>query len=129
MTNQTNWTKFDGSDEQIAEMEGCEYGYLLKIDGSEYGKACPIVHRLFEWKLHDQKRITHYWIIPDDPLREMKIRWAQTGQLVWIKVPYIPATRINMDGLHCDDKFCYYHTTTPDWSIPNAEYSFTPWED
>ena len=130
-TQQTTWTEYTGSDRQIAEMEGCEYGYLLKIDGSEYGKACPIVHRLFEWKLHDQKRITHYWIIPADPLREMKIRQAQTGQPVWVRSEdwTIDIDKCGGEIVPSEDKNCMvFYTTTPDWNT-NAEYSFTPFEE
>lgn len=67
--------------------------------------------------------ITEYWVIHDDPMREMKIRQAETGQPVWMR---------RYDVHRADGEFiCHqkYTTTAPDWNIPNAEYSFKPFED
>lgn len=113
----TNWTKYTGSDEQIAEIENNNVVFRY-IGGRESIRA----ERKFD--SYDRKYISHYWIIPDDPLREMKIRQAQTGQPVWVRYSKqseyaaLPITEV-----------LTYSTTTPDWNIPNAEYSFTPWED
>ena len=109
----SEWTEYTGSDEQIAEFKNTENGYVLrKSDDKE------VVFLSIEYR-PNLDNVTHYWIIPDDPLREMKIRQANTGQPVWIR------HKGNVD------KFLYHHevTTTPNWYIPNAEYSFTPFED
>ena len=106
MTNQTNWTVFTNSEEQIAEIGMSVYanGFITKNEsGIESNVVCSDT--------------THYWIIPDDPLREMKIRWAQTGQPVWIRKEIE------------NEYFYWLPTTTPDWNIPNAEYSFTEFKE
>ncbi len=132
----SEWKEYTGSAEQISEMLNAKNGF---IGNSEFSiTKDPFVTKGFfdaEWlKQHLAiYKVTHYLIIPDDPLREMKIRQAQTGQPVWIKLPaymiggledYWNDTReykINID--------CYppvIITDAPDWNIPNAEYSFTP---
>lgn len=100
------WIEYTGSDEQIAEIGMSLYanGFMARNEsGIESNVVCSDT--------------THYWIIPDDPLREMKIRWAQTGQPVWWRF----SDTSFEPGVRC--------TTSPDWNIPNAEYSFTPFED
>lgn len=114
MTKQTNWKVYNGSDEQISEISSAKNGLSLMFEGSPNS---------FVYKLRDistvdgepvlSKTVTHYWLIPDDPLREMKIRQAQTGQPVWWRIP----------------KDIRMVTTTPGWKIPNAEYSFTESKD
>ena len=138
MTNRTKQTEYTGSDEQIAEISsskngfGCrnnetasgiltiKYGQLFS-DLSEY----PILNAMWNGSLKrfvETNNTTHIWLIPDDPLREMKIRWAQTGQPVWVRIP-VSYERYG---------YCYITygaTTTPDWNIPNAEYSFTEFKE
>ena len=105
----SEWTEYTGSDEQIAEFKNTENGYVLrKSDDKE------VVFLSIEYR-PNLDNVTHYWIIPDDPLREMKVRQAMTGQPVYIRW-------VNITCGHCV-------TTTPDWSIPNTEYSFTPFEE
>lgn len=117
MTNQTNWTEYTGSDEQIAELEKFQ-GKILRHEHFDSFIESDIEYSC----CHSLRRIglIAYWIIPDDPLREMKIRQAQTGQPVWIRECRNPGVKT---------RSFVYETTTPDWNIPNAEYSFTPWED
>ena len=114
----TNWKEYTGSDEQIAEINNSKNGYLIAYDDI----ICDIEHGKIqkEWLVN----ATHYWIIPGDPLREMKIRWAQTGQPVWIK-----EQMANEWGNYINKYIYHEPTTTPDWNIPNAEYSFTPFWD
>ena len=115
MTNRTKWTEFTGADEQIAELTNKDIIYIDSF-GYESGSICNFRSNLNIRELFHDRQITHYWIIPDDPLREMKIRQAQTGQPVW--------TRRKIEN----EYFYWLPTTTPDWNIPNAEYSFTPFE-
>ncbi len=87
------WKKYDGTDEQIAEMQNATKGYIyryLKADGSyaESGIVMWFPHTRSELPLQvalKQLNVTEYLIIEDDPLREIKIRQAQTGQPVWKK--------------------------------------------
>lgn len=129
MTNRTKWTEYTGSDEQIAELRGAKNGYVIRYSNDKISNIawndCIKNSQFVDWKNGERHCPTHYWLIPDDPLREMKIRQAQTGQPVWV--------RYNKDlmVLRPGDKAWRKEiivTTTPDWNIPNAEYSFTPFE-
>ena len=107
------WIEYTGSDEQIAELMKANKnaGFIaLWKDGYESGVI------LNDWNGFD-KDIERYWLIPVDPLREMKVRQAMTGQPVWWRF----SDTSFEPGVRC--------TTSPDWNIPNAEYSFAPFED
>lgn len=126
MTNQTNWTElqdkpvdwkiYNGSDEQIIELQNAEHGFIIK---NIYGHLWKEIY--FFWH---QCPIgsTHYWLIPADPLREMKVRQAMTGQPVCVRQSYY-------DPVEEHHGAKVFTTTTPDWNIPNAEYSFTEFKD
>lgn len=125
-----NWTEYTGSDEQIAEINSCinwvgkdsngtetdikfpwhlrKDGYI-EVDTDETGEVFTII------------KLAYYWIIPDDPLREMKVRQAMTKQPTW--------QRYTMQWGRRDDEIITEVTTDPDWNIPNAEYSFTEFKD
>ena len=68
--------------------------------------------------------VTNYLICNPHPLADMIERWARTGQPAWIKtfieMPYA--------GLPILDERIQ-KTNKPDWNIPGAEYSFTPFKD
>lgn len=127
MTNQTNWKEYTGSDEQIAELFAAPNGF---IGNSPYSiSKDPMVITNYDildkidagWLRNhlETTGVTAYWIIPDDPLREMKIRQLQTGQPVWIR---------RYSEFY--DTYEYLDTTTtPNWHIPNAEYSLTPFQE
>jgi len=115
----SEWKKFTGSDEQIAEISNSENGYSCKyIDGIE--------SRIFTGSLRENaiydKNMTHFLICNPHPLADMIIRQAMTGQPVWVR-DYKDTL---LSGEHNYDE---YVTTTPNWNIPNAEYSFTPFEE
>ncbi len=121
----SKWTKFTGSDEQIAEL--VNNTFIVNNINSIFGNP-KCVNTFYTGKTEEEDklwlrehfheyRITKYWLIPADPLREMKIRWAQTGQPVW--------TRRKIEN----EYFYWLPTTTPDWNIPNAEYSFTEFKE
>lgn len=112
-TQQTTWTEFTGSDDQIDEINNCENGYLLRYGNFNDSDIMEDIARP-----NYMMDVTHYWVIPDDPLREMKVRQARTGQPVYIREP----VNDNYDGAK-------YITTTPDWNIPNAEYLFTEFKE
>ncbi len=106
----SSWVKFSGTDEQIAELETAENGFVVRW---KYGKDSSVFYMDTDYEaMYGCGKPTHYWIIPADPLREMKIRQAQTGQPVWVKTKHMTGMTIN-----------------PYWDIPNAEYSFKPFED
>ena len=126
----TGWVLFDDSDEQIAELTNKDIIYRDSY-GYESGSICNFRSNLNIRELFHDRQITHYLIIPVDPLREMKIRWATTGQPVWIKMKSSTYWVIAMRGfdlIYQDHVVSVIKSTTPDWWIPNAEYSFTPFE-
>ena len=91
----TEWKEYTGSDEQIAELKDAlnSYGFITsRISGIRWNKqVIPseiTLNEVFEFA-------TEYLIIPDDPLREMKIRQARTGQPVWYNHKFIPPHQIN----------------------------------
>ena len=130
-TQQTTWTEYTGSDEQIYELNDTKNGYIVKyIDASSH-IPCVSESNIIFGRPRDWEIVTHYWIIPDDPLREMKIRQPQTGQPVWVRSEdwTIDIDKCGGEIVPSEDKNCMvFYTTTPDWNT-NAEYSFTPFEE
>ena len=114
MTNRTKWTEYTGSDEQIAELENNKNGYIVR--GENLSERTRVVFDTEGIEILPFK----YWLIPDDPLRDMKIRQAQTGQPVWVRYKREVEYCVFMDET--------IKTNTPDWNIPNAEYSFSYFE-
>lgn len=113
----SKWTEYTCSDEQIAELFISRYIVRDTLKERKYIYSNTSFDNQIDLKNWlAEIRATAYWIIPDDPLREMKIRWAQTGQPVW--------TRRKIEN----EYFYWLPTTTPDWNIPNAEYSFIEFE-
>jgi len=108
------WKEYTGSSDHIAEMKNSKDGYMLrKINGKE------VFFLSVEFR-PNLANVTHYLICNPHPLADMICQQARTGQPVWIKV--------NKDS--CGNRVnVIYVTTTPDWNIPNAEYSFTPFEE
>ncbi len=112
-TQQTNWTEYTGSDEQIAEISSCKNGIVFKYEGGR-----EIINYQFDESTNFILPLpTHYLICNPHPLADMICKQAKTGQPVWIKQK-------------CNGNLLDYAlgTTAPDWNIPNAEYSFTPFE-
>ena len=129
----SEWIEYTGSDEQIAELGSAKHGFVCRNNETDSGiltikygqlfsdqSEYPILNAMWNGSLKrfvDSNNTTHYWLIPADPLREMKIRQSLTGQPVWWR---FSGTSFE-PGVRC--------TTSPDWNIPNAEYSFAPFED
>ena len=64
MTTKGEWVAYTGSDEQIVACDTAKCGFIVRYkDKTE----SPILHNCFP---AFDFEITHYWIIPDDPLRE-----------------------------------------------------------
>lgn len=128
MTTKGEWVAYTGNDEQISELESAEKGYILRCfysDGDETYETPIMFGGIYDdedSETFTSKIVVAYWIIPDDPLREMKIRQAMTGQPVWVKEREMKKTGFPLG-------YKYYATTTPNWNIPNAEYSFTAFEE
>lgn len=114
----SEWKEYTGSDEQLIEMRNAVNGHIFR-DNLELESSSVLYYREHEYV---PKTITHYLICDRHPYADMIKRWADTGQPVWVRV----------GAMMREDQFIMYRTyrtTTPDWNIPSAEYSFTPFED
>lgn len=114
------WVKFDGSDEQIAEMVGAKNGFVLRFNGGEDSTiqtigmwGTMITSRNPAFSSH----LTHYLICEPQPYADMICQWAKTGQPVYC--------RIHVEGYG----LCTSASNTPRWDVPDAEYSFTPFKE
>jgi len=110
------WKEYTGSDEQIEDMRNafmCRNRYGNEL-ASIFNGNCFVSAEHKKIFLKDNE-ITQYLICEPHPLADMICQQARTGQPVWIR---FVAQDIN--------KMIGYETTKPDWNIPNAEYSFTP---
>lgn len=113
------WKEYTGSDEQVEEMCKSKPGYLLRFnnDCSQphlNGNPCLLVRH---------QHITHYLINNPHPLADMICQQARTGLPVWVKES---VTKCLCKEIVDGD---IYQTTKPNWNIPGAQYSFTPFED
>jgi len=112
------WKEYTGSDEQIEEMQNAVNGFILR-DNLGLESKRVIFHKK---EIHVPENTTHYLICDRHHYSWMIKHWADTGQPVWVRV----------GAMMREDQFIMYRTyrtTTPDWNIPSAEYSFTPFED
>jgi len=119
------WIEYTGSDEQIDEMKNATNGfvfrYKFKTGNIEQSQTYNVL-----WNSMLQTvtaaYITHYLICEPNPNADMICQQARTGQPVWVRIP-VSYERYG---------YCYITygaTTTPDWNIPGAEYSFEPFEE
>lgn len=76
MTTKGEWVAYTGSNEQIAELKSASNGAIFRYS---------MMSQIVESKIINETEIDEfifkcypiaYWIIPDDPLREMKVRQA-----------------------------------------------------
>ena len=97
----SEWTEYTSGDEQIAEISSAKHGFVCRNNETDSGiltikygqlfsdqSEYPILNAMWSGSLKrfvETNNTTHYWIISDDPLREMKVRQVMTGQPVWIR--------------------------------------------
>ena len=122
----TEWKEYTGSDEQIAEMQEAQYGVL--IDGCDEILDVSDMVSLESYMNEQDKH--KYLICQPHPLADMICQQARTGQLVLVKftsAKFVDNDRYEFMSAHK----CYsvYVTTRPDWNIPEAKYSFMPFEE
>ncbi len=125
--NTPEWIEYDGSEEQIAEMNGASNGILIK--GSKILQECKI----YKWHQIEYLLdcVPYYLICQPHPYADLIKIWADTGCPVWVRPtkPYEfkisdylnhPTTKLMVDH-----RGVYLITTAPDWNI-QGEYSLTP---
>lgn len=129
----SEWIEYTGSDEQIAELGNAKDGVCLRFEHS---------HKSFVYRLKDISKtdgkvtlsntVTHYLICNPHPLANMICKQARTGQPVWVKMETSTYWFIAMRGfglIYQDPVVSVIKSTTPDWNIPDAEYSFTEFKE
>lgn len=127
------WVKYDGSDEQIAEIKSNTHGYIVRDD---LGMLSNRVRVSF-----DLEGISilpfEYLICSPHPYADMICQWARTGQPVWVRVTGTMPAGVLKSGETVDVKVTIDPSNTsytfsiaaPNWNIPGAEYSLTPFEE
>lgn len=121
----SQWIKYDGSDEQLRQLLSTSDKFIVDSQWSIFREPSTIelldTDDNIKWlavMLRDAK-VKAYLICSPHPLADMICQWARTGQPVWVRIP-VSYERYG---------YCYITygaTNTPDWNIPGAEYSFTP---
>ena len=112
--NTPEWIKYDGSDEQIRDILGSKADVLFRYSNG--------VHRLRssmftgDWK---HRTLTHYLICQPHPYADLIDIWRLSGCPVWVRYRNALSPK----------NFIVEETNKPDWNIPGAEYSLTPFED
>lgn len=127
----SEWKKYEGTDEQIAEMLNAKHGFIYldkyQAEGSimhfaDFFDKTHLRNHLETWE------VTHYLICNPHPLADMIERQARTGQPVFIRC----ADHISIAGKNAtllnviENGIMTFKTCWPDWNIPFAEYSFEP---
>jgi hypothetical protein len=123
----SGWKEYTGSDEQIAEILDCvPVAYIVKWPN---GIQSDILRDGDHDHIYDYGNPSHYLICNPHPLADMICEQARTGQPVWIKTYRILSYSSRYEFVEARSDCSIYKTTEPNWSIPKAEYSFTPFED
>lgn len=143
----SEWKEYTGSDGQIAQMRQSEHGFVARNTSSVSsimsiklnqlfisGQKNPYLPELFGNKVSEflnYNNTTHYLICDPHPLADMICKQARTGQPVWVKMETSTYWVIAMRGfdlIYQDPVVSVIKSTTPDWNIPDAAYSFTPFD-
>lgn len=122
------WKEYTGSDEQIAEMLTTEKGFIVDSQQSIFKDSTilkmPVYETHVTWlkELLADYNVKQYLICNPHPLADMICQQARTGQPVWVRTLW-------NESVYGYRYLTFPPTTTPNWHIPNAEYSFTPFEE
>ena len=123
----TQWVKYDGSDKQIAEMKASRDVIIRFKSSYELLRSSCFVDDFNDRLAYGT--VTHYLICNPHPYADMICQWARTGQQVWVKTTCIGYRPCEFGGDEMYSKPLIYSTTTPNWNIQGAEYSFTEFKE
>lgn len=148
----SEWKEYTGAPEQIDEMINAAHGFICKNEETEsgiltikYGQLFssmshyPILNAMWDGSLKrfiDNNNTTNYLTCNPHPLADMICQQARTGQPVWVRVK----GTVSKEHWRCsqiwtvkttagEGLYSYSQPTEPNWNIPGAEYSFTPFEE
>lgn len=120
----SEWKIYDGSDEQITALLTTKGKFIVDGNYSIFNKPQSLrlkpIQQNIDWlmAMFKESGVTKFLFCNHHPLVDMIKRQADTGQPVYIK--YIDEET---------DELVMYSTDKPDWNIPGAEYSFTPFSE
>jgi len=121
------WVKYNGSDEQIAEIKAA-HDVAVKIEtGRQFLRSSVYASDFYDYLKTGY--VIEYLICAPHPLADMICQWARTGQPVYVRITEdgdkneFPELSEFIESIKHVETYC---TNTPDWNIPGAEYSFTP---
>ena len=112
----SEWTRYEGTDEQIEEMRNAEHGFITSNTSPIWNKQV-VPNREAVIKLMSEA--DQYLICDKHPRADMIERWARTGQPVWWR-PKNSEIWGNASSWGCD--------YIP-WHNPGYEFSFAPFEE
>lgn len=127
--NTPEWIKYDGSEKQIEEILSSKNGFSYISDtGDKDIKVylSPLTKTYLIGLLSDCKQ---YLINYAHPYADLIDIWRLSGCPVWVRCP---AHKFEWDSSLGNVTVDYMKTeitNTPDWNIPGAGYSLTPFED
>lgn len=125
--NTPEWIEYTGSDEQITELLTTDRKFMVDNRWSVFHKPTtlnlPATEDNLNWlaALLRDTQVKKYLICQPHPYADLIKIWADTGCPVWVQV-----TSGSEDGDWLEN---LPPTTKPDWNIPGAEYSLTPFND
>lgn len=129
----SEWVKYTGAEEQLDAMLTSQDGFIVDSSDSVFSRRSRIrfepSEENKEWLkgLLSNGGVQKYLICEPHPLADMIGQQADTGQPVWVLYPEdseeVPRSEFAMSS-----RGPMYKTTTPEWNIPGAEYSFTPFD-
>jgi len=124
----SEWIEYTGSDEQLKEIlfAANKHGVMIIHHN---GELCPSIFTdANELSQHLDKRtkypIKMFWLCQPHPYADMIKIWADTGCPVLVR--HDVTTQFPSFSM---TKTLVRKTSRPDWNIPGAEYSLTPFED
>lgn len=127
----SEWKEYTGSDGQIAEIKNNKNGYIVR-NLNPYDAFILSSRIRYAFELWGDSMVDfEYLICNPHPLANMICKQARTGQPVWVKMETSTYWFIAMRGfdlIYQDPVVSVIKSTTPDWNIPGAAYSFTPFD-
>ncbi len=127
----SEWQTFTGSPEQFLALSEARRGVIVK------GMCEPVpMTDLQELTAYFRKHGTFEFLICNpNPLEDMICQQARTGQPVWVRIE-LPNCKDFLRPTYPEDVLIGIGTPTvvivtnkPNWNIPGAQYSFTPFEE
>ncbi len=125
----SEWIKYDGSEKQIEEILRSKNGFsCIRDTGDKDIKVylSPLTKTYLIGLLSDCEK---YLINDQHPYADLIKIWADTGCPVWIKAKNFRDLLHIVNTMKDIQDGNILKTTKPDWNIPGAEYSLTPFED